>query len=123
VHHKLDVLGIGAQHTQDPNGVAWKQSKDFEDLLRRLNAGSEGKEEGEGGEDVVVDGFKRATGDVDDGPKAEDLDKKSKKRKRDRVGDGETRKKKKDKKGKVAAVDDDDDDEKTCTVDHPLPPS
>jgi Pin2-interacting protein X1 len=47
VHHKLDILGIGAQHTKDLNGVAWKQNRDFEDLLKRLNASSEGPTEDE----------------------------------------------------------------------------
>lgn len=41
VHHKLDTFGIGAQHTKDPNGIAWKQNRDFENLLKRLNADSE----------------------------------------------------------------------------------
>ncbi|KAF8973171.1 hypothetical protein BDZ97DRAFT_1990233 [Flammula alnicola] len=35
--HKLDMLGIGAAQTKDPNGIAWKQNRDFENLLRRLN--------------------------------------------------------------------------------------
>lgn len=37
VAQKLDVLGIGAAQQQDPNGIAWKQNKDFERLLQRLN--------------------------------------------------------------------------------------
>jgi len=37
VAHKLDMLGIGAAHQKDPNGIAWKQSKDFESVLQRLN--------------------------------------------------------------------------------------
>ncbi|KAJ3908214.1 hypothetical protein F5879DRAFT_1007839 [Lentinula edodes] len=37
VSQKLDMLGIGAAQSKDPNGIAWKQSKDFESLLRRLN--------------------------------------------------------------------------------------
>jgi len=47
VHHKLDVLGIGAQHTKDPNGIAWKQNQDFENLLKRLNANSDDSQENE----------------------------------------------------------------------------
>lgn len=35
------MLGIGNSHTNDPNGIAWKQNKDFEALLRRLNEGRE----------------------------------------------------------------------------------
>jgi Pin2-interacting protein X1 len=37
VSHKLDMLGIGAAQTKDPNGIAWKQNRDFENLLQRLN--------------------------------------------------------------------------------------
>ena len=37
VNHKLDMLGIGAAHQKDPDGIAWKQNKDFESLLKRLN--------------------------------------------------------------------------------------
>jgi Pin2-interacting protein X1 len=38
VSQKLDMLGIGAAHQKDPHGIAWKQNKDFEALLQRLNA-------------------------------------------------------------------------------------
>jgi hypothetical protein len=31
------MLGIGAAHRKDPDGIAWKQNKDFENLLKRLN--------------------------------------------------------------------------------------
>jgi Pin2-interacting protein X1 len=31
------MLGIGMQHQKDPNGIAWRQNRDFENLLRRLN--------------------------------------------------------------------------------------
>lgn len=37
VSHKLDLLGIGAAQQKDPDGIAWKQNKDFESLLQRLN--------------------------------------------------------------------------------------
>ncbi|KAF9476354.1 hypothetical protein BDN70DRAFT_995724 [Pholiota conissans] len=37
VFHKLDMLGIGAAQSKDPNGIAWKQNRDFENLLQRLN--------------------------------------------------------------------------------------
>jgi Pin2-interacting protein X1 len=65
------MLGIGAAQQNDPNGLAWKQNRDFENLLRRLN----------GGVDVDtevprIDGF----------AKAQDLDEEHqafKKRKRD----------------------------------------
>ncbi|KAL0577736.1 hypothetical protein V5O48_004230 [Marasmius crinis-equi] len=35
------MLGIGAAQSKDPNGIAWKQNKDFENLLKRLNADTE----------------------------------------------------------------------------------
>ena len=56
VHHKLDMLGIGAQHTKDPNGIAWKQNRDFENLLKRLNANSEDPTEDET-DSAPIDGF------------------------------------------------------------------
>lgn len=57
VAQKLDMLGIGAAHQKDPNGIAWKQNKDFENLLRRLNA-ADG--DGEGEVKTNVSGFSRA---------------------------------------------------------------
>ena len=41
VSQKLDMLGIGAAQAKDPNGIAWKQNKDFENLLKRLNSENE----------------------------------------------------------------------------------
>jgi hypothetical protein len=38
---KLDMLGIGMRHQGDlEGGIAWRQNRDFEDLLRRLNDGT-----------------------------------------------------------------------------------
>ncbi|KAF7375882.1 G-patch domain-containing protein [Mycena sanguinolenta] len=52
VSQKLDMLGIGAAQQRDPNGIAWKQNKDFERLLERLNAEQDVKTEAvEGGEE------------------------------------------------------------------------
>jgi Pin2-interacting protein X1 len=31
------MLGIGMQHQNDPDGIAWRQNRDFENVLRRLN--------------------------------------------------------------------------------------
>lgn len=59
VHHKLDMLGIGAAHQRDPNGIAWKQNKDFENLLRRLN-NANGEEESDP-HAPKIDGFAKAT--------------------------------------------------------------
>lgn len=63
VSQKLDLLGIGSAQQKDPDGIAWKQNKDFERLLQRLNdeaaAAAEsnqtlesGKREEEGEEEV-----------------------------------------------------------------------
>ena len=38
---KLDMLGIGMRHQGGlEGGIAWRQNRDFEDLLRRLNDGT-----------------------------------------------------------------------------------
>lgn len=50
---KLDMMGIGAQHQRDPNGIAWKQNKEFEALLKRLN---ESAEQGKGADTEVAEG-------------------------------------------------------------------
>ncbi|KAM5534755.1 hypothetical protein V8D89_011619 [Ganoderma adspersum] len=55
VTQKLDMLGIGADHKNSAEGLAWKQNKDFESLLRRLNAPN-GDGEGEDTR-MKVDGF------------------------------------------------------------------
>lgn len=57
VQQKLDMMGIGAQHQRDPNGIAWKQNKEFEALLKRLN---ESAEQGKGadGEDGEGEGVR-----------------------------------------------------------------
>ncbi|KAJ7497010.1 hypothetical protein FB451DRAFT_1209716 [Mycena latifolia] len=82
VSQKLDMLGIGAAQQKDPNGIAWKQNKDFERLLQRLNAGVE--------EEMKVE---TAEGDNDD----------EKKRKRE-DGDETIVKKKRRKSEPVAEV-------------------
>ena len=62
------MLGIGAQHTKDPNGIAWKQNRDFENLLKRLNANSEDSTEDRANA-APIDGFQpaRVDGPVADG--------------------------------------------------------
>jgi Pin2-interacting protein X1 len=80
VSHKLDMLGIGAAHQRDPNGIAWKQNKDFENLLKRLN--------GEG----AVEGFKKAEEVVED---CQGGEKEKKRKKKKEVGDEPRKKKRK----------------------------
>ncbi|KAL0956249.1 hypothetical protein HGRIS_002403 [Hohenbuehelia grisea] len=89
VSQKLDMLGIGAAQQRDPNGIAWKQNKDFENLLRRLNEnGADSGSSQEKKPGVVEEGgFVTA---AQDEPAKEDrtTEKKEKKRKR-KEKDGE----------------------------------
>ncbi|KAG9075084.1 hypothetical protein FS749_013287, partial [Ceratobasidium sp. UAMH 11750] len=52
VAQKLDQLGIGAGRPDGPDAIAWKQAKEFEGLLERLNAASAGGDVEENGEVV-----------------------------------------------------------------------
>lgn len=114
VYQKLDMLGIGADHKNNQDGTAWKQGRDFENLLRRLNEGA-GKDDGEV-ETIKIDGFTRpasnmqsAEQDLDMPAKVdEDTAKphKSKKRKHDNEGHTEGRKKEKKKRRKSETVED-----------------
>ncbi|KAI0646178.1 hypothetical protein C8Q79DRAFT_1000598 [Trametes meyenii] len=112
VTQKLDMLGIGADHRNSQEGIAWKQNKDFENLLKRLNAAN-GTAETQEDLPMKVDGFHRAgpgagaetvqeesgKEEVQDKLTEEDADKKSKKkRKKGADGEeGEDRKKKRKK--------------------------
>lgn len=98
VNQKLDMLGIGAAHQKDPNGIAWKQNKDFENLLRRLNGG------GEEAEVSKIDGFAKAqeSTEGEDVPAAEvaDTEEGSSTQKRKRNGGEDSKeRRKKSKKG------------------------
>ncbi|KAJ7690703.1 hypothetical protein B0H17DRAFT_1331341 [Mycena rosella] len=66
VSQKLDMLGIGAAQQKDPNGIAWKQNKDFERLLQRLNAGVEEEAKAEAVEGADEDEKKRKREDGDE---------------------------------------------------------
>lgn len=103
VAQKLDMLGIGAAHQKDPNGLAWKQNKDFENLLKRLNEANGGGDlEGEAGETgetgIAVDGFVKPKGEVEEIAK-EEGGAKEKKDKRDKKKDRKEKKKDKDAEG------------------------
>lgn len=94
------MLGIGAAHQRDPNGLAWKQNRDFENLLKRLNNdGADVEEKG-----TKVDGFARATEEdnerVTDGKEDKKEKKKRKRHEKDeeKVEVDEEAEKKKDKK-------------------------
>ena len=87
VSKKLDMLGIGAAHQLDPNGIAWKQNKDFENLLKRLN--------GDVVEGGAVEGFKNSSGIGDVEEETIDAQDEAKKRKRDVSKEAPKKKKKK----------------------------
>ncbi|KAI6168626.1 hypothetical protein EDD17DRAFT_1432805, partial [Pisolithus thermaeus] len=84
VSHKLDMLGIGAAHKNDPHGIAWKQNKDFEALLKRLNEGTSKDDEKEEKNGVVEQGGdkkqKRKRKHLDEGDGSRERDKKRKKK-------------------------------------------
>ena len=149
---KLDMLGIGMRHQNDlEGGVAWRQNRDFEDLLCRLNEGtttettelldsfhkardpkSELLEGGSGVEKVKTD---------DDGEEEREgvmvKKEKTKKKKRERKAtteaeeeleeEGHDRKKRKKKRKKSSSKDNDDDDGRApvpsnIEPEHPEPP-
>jgi Pin2-interacting protein X1 len=88
------MLGIGMQHQKDSNGIAWRQQRDFENLLRRLNGGTDAQgpfcrayaEESEslqGGEEKHVGGTKKVGEDEGaDNEESKDVTKRKGKKKR-----------------------------------------
>ncbi|KAJ3517256.1 hypothetical protein NLJ89_g620 [Agrocybe chaxingu] len=102
VSQKLDMLGIGAAHQQDPNGLAWKQNKDFESLLKRLNETT--------AKETPADEKKEDTDREDAHVEEEDGDEGEKKRKKRKHGRGEgdgerdQKKKRKDKTETIEVV-------------------
>lgn len=69
------MLGIGAAQQKGPNGIAWKQNKDFENLLKRLN-----ESRTEEGVDTLVEDDVEVTGEGSYTVKGE----RKRKRKRDK---------------------------------------
>ncbi|KEP55643.1 G-patch domain protein [Rhizoctonia solani 123E] len=68
VAQKLDQLGIGAGRPDGPDSIAWKQAKEFEGLLERLNAASGGADGGDKEAEVVKESAEEGpTGGGDDG--------------------------------------------------------
>ncbi|TFK23679.1 hypothetical protein FA15DRAFT_620461 [Coprinopsis marcescibilis] len=115
VAHKLDMMGIGAAHQKDPNGIAWKQNRDFENLLKRLNA-SEGSTAEEG---TPVAGFTQASASVEvtetevamEVVEGETEKEQKKREKKEKKKAKEGKKSKKDKDGKKRKRGDDDEGE------------
>jgi Pin2-interacting protein X1 len=90
VSQKLDMLGIGAANSKDPNGIAWKQNKDFEALLKRLNEAGE-VADGARGDVPVVEIQSMGKGEEDMGRKRKvdgaDTNEKRERKKRKREND------------------------------------
>lgn len=82
------MMGIGGQRS-GPEEIAWKQNKDFENLLKRLNAanGDEEEKEEESGSGSVVNGFVKGKMEPEEKRKREE-DGEGKKRKRPRKNEG-----------------------------------
>lgn len=87
------MMGIGGQRS-GPEEIAWKQNKDFENLLKRLNAanGDEEEKEEESGSGSVVNGFVKGK-----------MEPEEKKEKRKREEDGEGKKRKRPRKNEGSA--------------------
>ncbi|KAE9408664.1 hypothetical protein BT96DRAFT_913804 [Gymnopus androsaceus JB14] len=83
VSQKLDMLGIGAAQSKDPNGIAWKQNKDFESLLKRLNENPPATETAES-KDVDMD--------KDDQKESKEERKKRKREEKEQKKEGKKRK-------------------------------
>ncbi|OAX35097.1 hypothetical protein K503DRAFT_851381 [Rhizopogon vinicolor AM-OR11-026] len=95
VSQKLDMLGIGAAHQQDPHGIAWKQNKDFEVLLKRLNAQDDQDSTSTHALGEFVRPEQPALEKVEEDGTSNQLSKKEKKRRRKEGEDSEDRKEKK----------------------------
>ncbi|KAJ3789607.1 hypothetical protein GGU10DRAFT_402652 [Lentinula aff. detonsa] len=121
VSQKLDMLGIGAAQSKDPNGIAWRQNKDFENLLKRLNENAPASaaqtdtrnaEDGDEGVNSDVDMEKDDKKESKDDRKkrkkeekqAKKEKKEKKKRKRDEGDDEETEQMKAKKKAKAESA-------------------
>ncbi|CAE6341427.1 unnamed protein product [Rhizoctonia solani] len=84
VAQKLDQLGIGAGRPDGPDSIAWKQAKEFEGLLERLNAANGGA-----GEEVEVikeftDDLVENGADEDENKRKEDKSRRKEKRKEEK---------------------------------------
>jgi Pin2-interacting protein X1 len=108
VSQKLDMLGIGGGKggSGDKDGIAWKQNKDFESLLKRLN---DGKEETKGNqtedeveevEESVEDKKERKRKRKEEKEKAKAEKKEKKKRKREEEEEDKAERKEKKKRRK-----------------------
>ncbi|KAG2129874.1 uncharacterized protein EDB93DRAFT_106379 [Suillus bovinus] len=111
VSQKLDMLGIGAAHQKDPHGIAWKQNKEFEALLQRLNAqdGQDSASKHVLGEFVRPE-HPAANANSEEDKEPDQSPKKEKKRKRKEGGHAEDGKEKKKKRKRDQRQDEDVED-------------
>ena len=147
VTQKLDMLGIGVrQQSNLEGGIAWRQNRDFEDLLRRLNDGTTTETtnstelldsfhrarepKSEAVEDGVVEKVKDDDGSSDGEQEREDVvakkEKKKKKKKRKAAAEEEEvqveeeegldRKERKKRRKKTSSSSRDDDDDGRAPV-------
>ena len=137
---KLDMLGIGMQHQKDPNGIAWRQNRDFENLLRRLNEGDTSAVAGpfhKAREEESLKGWREggerpSTSETEDLQKMNEEDevvvakkekkKEKKKRKTAEALEGEDPLDKKRRKKRKKLMDGDDDDHAVASDDESEPP-
>jgi len=95
------MLGIGMQHQNDPNGLAWRQNRDFENVLRRLNDGTEATAMAT---TMATGPFHKAreleTGDVGKADDEEEEEENDEDKHDDECGDADARKKKEKEKKK-----------------------
>ncbi|CUA71690.1 Pin2-interacting protein X1 [Rhizoctonia solani] len=85
VAQKLDQLGIGAGRPDGPDSIAWKQAKEFEGLLERLNAANGGAgEEARVVEESVVEGPTQGEDETDETKRNEDKARRKEKRKEEK---------------------------------------
>ncbi|KAG2153170.1 hypothetical protein DEU56DRAFT_898110 [Suillus clintonianus] len=131
VNQKLDMLGIGAAHQRDPHGIAWKQNKDFEALLQRLNAqdGQDSASKDVLGEFVrpeqsAVDAHGGEKSEEDEQPnQSSKKEKKRKRREGEHTEDGKDKKKRKKDKRQHEDVDEAAADSTKPTSTHIDPPA
>ena len=119
VVQKLNLLGIGAGPQQGPDAIAWRQNRDYEMLLKRLNQCVETKEKteteakGEDAEDQEENGTKRKYDSISGLEEEEESNegRKKKKDKKDKKDKKEKKKKEKTKGKKEKGEEDGKEDE------------
>jgi len=110
------MLGIGAGHQKDPNGIAWKQNKDFENLLRRLNENLAAEQAVASESETHDENAEKEAQDVDEPEKEKEKKNKRKHKEDDAEGGSEDKKKKRKKEKKEQTSEAMDVDQTETTV-------